>query len=165
MFFLQTEEHNGSNSGKEIVSLQSPSPAGYEEASEPRVWRKLDWNLMPLFFVGCKWPSSEDLAAQERALLISASRYVSIPRPQQRWQCRDSGHGQGFRVDREPLPVASHHILHYVHCVRVFIAALENISAAYRWRSCCTFLVILTRPPHNVVISEQVVANMCCWGG
>ena len=30
------------------------SPIEYDEVSETRVRRKLDWHLMPLFFVLCK---------------------------------------------------------------------------------------------------------------
>ena len=31
---------------------------GHDVAAEARVRRKLDWNMMPLFFVLCKYPPS-----------------------------------------------------------------------------------------------------------
>ena len=37
---------------QKAAELQSPSE--YDEAAEARVRRKLDWHLMPLFFVLCE---------------------------------------------------------------------------------------------------------------
>ena len=37
---------------QEAAELQSS--IGYDEAADTRVRRKLDWHLMPLFFILCK---------------------------------------------------------------------------------------------------------------
>lgn len=38
----------------EQKAAELQSPIEYDEAAEARVRRKLDWNLMPLFFVLCE---------------------------------------------------------------------------------------------------------------
>lgn len=52
------------------------SPVEYDAAAEARVRRKLDWNLMPLFFVLCKQRLLFDLG--KAAHLTSYLRYDSL---------------------------------------------------------------------------------------
>ena len=48
------EEHKRASASGEPDAAASPLQSRYDEATESRIRRKLDWNLMPLVFVCCE---------------------------------------------------------------------------------------------------------------